>query len=243
MAGANGAGVMRLRILTLESAPYVVKSSNGQLTGFIPDLLALVAPHAGVKYDLSLQADGAYGVPGPNGSYNGAVGQLIAGTYDVVAADLTVTADRDKVIDFTPSFLGSSLRLAYSVQSGLDNVNYLVLQNSAQAALLKTTKVPKYQAIWKNIQANNGLVETTDAGIQKVLAGGFAMVVEVPGVNTILAANPGKLMLDKDSLLSQFYAFGVKKGSSLRDKFGIALLKAAETGAVQALINQYGLSG
>lgn len=56
-----------------------MKADNGTLSGIIADMLELVAPVAGIEYELSLQEDDIYGVQAANGSWNGMVGELIDG--------------------------------------------------------------------------------------------------------------------------------------------------------------------
>jgi ABC-type amino acid transport substrate-binding protein len=238
---ANPPAPTHLKIVTAASSPYVVVK-NGVLTGFIPELYALVAPLANVTYEMTLQADGVYGQgPDAAGKWDGMVGAVIAGTYDGIAADLTITAARDKVIDFTTSYQPSFLKVLYNVATGLDKSKYLVQKGSVAESVLMNSKLPKVRAIWKSVQANNGFVQHISEGEQKVLAGGFAFVVEAPSANIFVAANKGKVAIGKDILATQSYSLAVTNGSDLRDQLSFGVETCIENGSLQALLEKYNL--
>jgi ABC-type amino acid transport substrate-binding protein len=231
-----------LKVVTLLNPPYAVQSADGKISGFLVDLLDLIAPIAGVTYSLSLQPDALYGAKQGDGSWNGLVGSLVSKSADVVAADLTITSDRDAVIDFTTPYLVSPLRILVG-SSGLNNIHYLVVKDTAFATYLQQSPNATVQAIWADIQANNGLVADPKEGVNKVLSGGFAFVEDYETLNPFLAANRGKIQLDGSVLWStDFLAFGVQNDSPLRDQLSKALEQVNEKGRLQDLFIKYNLN-
>lgn len=72
--------------------------------GYIIDLLNDLAHSLDVTFEVRPSADGKYGYKEGN-SWNGMIGELVRGQADMAAADLTVTAERSLVIDFTQPFM------------------------------------------------------------------------------------------------------------------------------------------
>merc|ERR1719315_615472 len=61
-------------------------------------------------YNVHEVADHRYGQPvGDTGSWNGMMGEVIRGDADMTVADLTITAMREKAVDFTHPFMNLGL--------------------------------------------------------------------------------------------------------------------------------------
>jgi ABC-type amino acid transport substrate-binding protein len=220
-------------------ALMVPNNANGTATGFMPDLLDQVAQAGDFTYTLAFQKDRVFGVQLPDGSWSGMIGQLIAGNCDLIAADLTITNARNRVIDFTTPWHSSSLRILVNSQTGLKNVKYLVrTQTSAYEFLAKSDK-PKVKAIWSNIVQNNGTVQHDADAVNLVLQGGYAYIGDEGNLQQSIKKNPGKLALDTAVLLTQFLAYGVQKGSPNRDLVSLAIEKLTESGDLERLIDKY----
>ncbi|XP_015781324.2 glutamate receptor 1-like isoform X3 [Tetranychus urticae] len=88
---------------------------NDRFEGYCKDLADLLAEHLKINYTLQLVADYRYGSPDKNSpvGWNGMVGELIKQEADIAIAPLTITADRERVIDFTKPFqsLGISIMI------------------------------------------------------------------------------------------------------------------------------------
>uniref|UniRef100_A0A4W6CUZ2 Glutamate receptor n=1 Tax=Lates calcarifer TaxID=8187 RepID=A0A4W6CUZ2_LATCA len=100
-----------LTITTILENPYVMLRQNHQelegndrYEGFCVDMLKELADILKFKYRIRLVGDGLYGVPGANGTWTGMVGELISRKADLAVAGLTITAEREKVIDFLQAF-------------------------------------------------------------------------------------------------------------------------------------------
>ena len=77
--------------------------------------------------ELVPSTDDRYGSVGPAGLWSGLVGMLLRSEVDCVAADLTVTAARLAVMDFSQPFLSSSITLLLRVSLSLLYCTKLVL--------------------------------------------------------------------------------------------------------------------
>ncbi|XP_059930867.1 glutamate receptor ionotropic, kainate 4 [Gadus macrocephalus] len=114
-----------LTITTILENPYVMLRPNHQALegneryqGFCVDMLKELGDILKFKYLIRLVGDGHYGVPGANGTWTGMVGELISRKADLAVAGLTITAEREKVIDFSKPFMTLGISIMYRVHLG-----------------------------------------------------------------------------------------------------------------------------
>ncbi|TNN01859.1 hypothetical protein fugu_011241 [Takifugu bimaculatus] len=114
-----------LTITTILENPYVMLRQNHQdlegndrYEGFCVDMLKELADILKFKYRIRLVGDGHYGVPGANGTWTGMVGELISRKADLAVAGLTITAEREKVIDFSKPYMTLGISIMYRVHLG-----------------------------------------------------------------------------------------------------------------------------
>ncbi|XP_032341812.1 glutamate receptor ionotropic, kainate 5 isoform X3 [Camelus ferus] len=121
-------------------------SGNERFEGFCVDMLRELAELLRFRYRLRLVEDGLYGAPEPNGSWTGMVGELINRLLpqcvlsnwtsvslarssapallplqqkaDLAVAAFTITAEREKVIDFSKPFMTLGISILYRVHMG-----------------------------------------------------------------------------------------------------------------------------
>ncbi|XP_034460491.1 glutamate receptor ionotropic, kainate 4 isoform X3 [Hippoglossus hippoglossus] len=114
-----------LTVTTILENPYVMLRHNHQeldgndrYEGFCVDMLKELADILKFKYRIRLVGDRLYGVPGANGTWTGMVGELISRKADLAVAGLTITAEREKVIDFSKPFMTLGISIMYRVHLG-----------------------------------------------------------------------------------------------------------------------------
>ncbi|XP_063063592.1 glutamate receptor ionotropic, kainate 4 [Engraulis encrasicolus] len=114
-----------LVITTILENPYVMLRPNHQelegndrYEGFCVDMLCELADILKFKYRINLVGDGVYGVSGANGTWTGMVGELMTRKADLAVAGLTITAEREKVIDFSKPFMTLGISIMYRVHIG-----------------------------------------------------------------------------------------------------------------------------
>ncbi|XP_055964161.1 glutamate receptor ionotropic, kainate 4 isoform X1 [Sorex fumeus] len=114
-----------LIVTTILENPYLMLKGNHQemegndrYEGFCVDMLEELAEILRFNYQIRLVGDGVYGVPEANGSWTGMVGELISRKADLAVAGLTITAEREKVIDFSKPFMTLGISILYRVHMG-----------------------------------------------------------------------------------------------------------------------------
>ncbi|KAG8000224.1 Glutamate receptor ionotropic [Nibea albiflora] len=110
----SGMQGVTLKIVTLLEEPFVMVAENilGQpkrYKGFSIDVLDALAKILGFKYDIYQVADGKYGSALPNGSWNGMIGELIGKRADLALSAITITPERESVVDFSKRYLDYSV--------------------------------------------------------------------------------------------------------------------------------------
>ncbi|XP_053623165.1 ionotropic receptor 25a [Plodia interpunctella] len=72
--------------------------------GYCVDLIAKLAETMNFDYQIVTPKTGGFGKKLPNGSWDGVVGDLMRGETDIAVAALTMTAEREEVIDFVAPY-------------------------------------------------------------------------------------------------------------------------------------------
>ncbi|XP_034946070.1 uncharacterized protein [Chelonus insularis] len=144
--GGEKIGMPEYRIVTALAPPFIMVTSlqeglclrgascrQGETIkccyGLTIDLLILVARELNFRYDLYVAHDGLFGRRnGLNGTWNGVVGELLAGNAQLAFAPLSVSARRAEVIDFTTPyfFSGVSFLAAPKVNSDISLLAFLL---------------------------------------------------------------------------------------------------------------------
>ncbi|XP_064557688.1 glutamate receptor ionotropic, kainate 5-like, partial [Zonotrichia leucophrys gambelii] len=104
-----------LIITTILENPYVMRVGGDRYEGFCVDMLRELAALLKFRFHIKLVEDGLYGAPEPNGSWTGMVGELINRKADLAVAAFTITAEREKVIDFSKPFMTLGISILYRV--------------------------------------------------------------------------------------------------------------------------------
>ncbi|XP_069796201.1 glutamate receptor ionotropic, kainate 5 isoform X2 [Narcine bancroftii] len=114
-----------LIVTTILENPYVMRKRNyqdlqeeEQYEGFCVDMLRELGDILKFNFRIKLVEDGLYGAPEPNGSWTGMVGELIQRKADLAVAAFTITAEREKVIDFSKPFMTLGISILYRMHMG-----------------------------------------------------------------------------------------------------------------------------
>ncbi|XP_068143181.1 glutamate receptor 1 isoform X2 [Drosophila tropicalis] len=86
---------------------------NDRFEGYCKDMAELLAKRLGIKYELRLVQDGNYGSENQYapGGWDGMVGELVRKEADIAIAAMTITAERERVIDFTKPFMSLGISI------------------------------------------------------------------------------------------------------------------------------------
>lgn len=103
-----------LTIVTLENRPYVMKvegwqnkTGNDRWEGYCIDLIRELSQIGNFKYEVRvLEGElASHGTRNEKGEWNGLIRELTDGRADISVADLTITYERESVVDFTMPFM------------------------------------------------------------------------------------------------------------------------------------------
>lgn len=103
-ADAAAASQRELVIGTKEAAPFAMKAADGSWSGMSIDLWRHIADDLHLHYRFAEEA-----------SVQALIDGVVAGRFDMAVAALTVTAERERVLDFTQPFYATGLGIAVPV--------------------------------------------------------------------------------------------------------------------------------
>ncbi|XP_050296371.1 glutamate receptor ionotropic, kainate 2-like [Anthonomus grandis grandis] len=109
------------RVLIVLTAPYaMLKEStdqligNDQFEGFCIDIIHELSVILGFNYTFIVQEDGKNGnLDRATNEWDGVIRQIIDGNADLGITDLTVTSDRERVVDFSLQFMNLGISILY----------------------------------------------------------------------------------------------------------------------------------
>jgi glutamate receptor, ionotropic, invertebrate len=95
-----------------------ILNGNERFSGYAIDLIAkLQVNSTQFKYTFFKVGDNKVGVfDKDKGTWNGLIGEILAGRADLAIADLTITYDRKKVVDFTNPFMNLGIGILYTAK-------------------------------------------------------------------------------------------------------------------------------
>ncbi|KAH9627817.1 hypothetical protein HF086_000202 [Spodoptera exigua] len=107
-------------VTTIEEPPYIIRNDpedpeynpEEPFTGFCAELTKMLSEKMEINYEIKVVRDGKYGSENPKApsGWDGMVGELLRKEADIAIAPLTVTLDREAVIDYSRPFLSFDLK-------------------------------------------------------------------------------------------------------------------------------------
>ena len=88
------------------------REGNDKYEGYIMDLLKELSKKLECQFSVYLVSDGSYGSY-RNKTWTGMIGDILDGKADMAAIDMTVTAIRESVVDFTVPFMHVGYSILY----------------------------------------------------------------------------------------------------------------------------------
>ncbi|XP_078498596.1 glutamate receptor U1-like [Lissotriton helveticus] len=99
-----------LTVTTILQPPFTMAKDN-ELEGYCVELMYDLAKKLGFSFTLSVVKDGRYGAMDPAGNWTGMIGEVVRKEADLAMAPLTITAARERVIDFTKPFMATGISI------------------------------------------------------------------------------------------------------------------------------------
>ncbi|XP_041449331.1 glutamate receptor 1 [Drosophila obscura] len=109
-------------VTTVLEEPYIMLKQaafgeklhgNERFEGYCKDLAELLSKELGINYELRLVKDGNYGSEKSktHDGWDGMVGELVRKEADIAIAAMTITAERERVIDFSKPFMSLGISI------------------------------------------------------------------------------------------------------------------------------------
>ncbi|PAA69619.1 hypothetical protein BOX15_Mlig002294g4 [Macrostomum lignano] len=107
-AGPANAETLQVAVIELEG--FCMRDLHGKWVGLMPDLVRELGKELHFQPNFTLVADGRYGAyDEKNDTWSGLIGEVYHNRADFAAAPLTITALREKHVDFSYEFMDTGL--------------------------------------------------------------------------------------------------------------------------------------
>ncbi len=212
--------------MNAEYPPFEFVDEEGNIVGFDVDLIAALAERAGFDYELI------------NTKWDGIFAALAAGEFDVVASAVTITEERQQIVDFTDPYFNAGQSIAVLATNeeikGVEDLKgkrigvQLGTTGDIEASKIEGAIVKRYEEITLAFQAlANGDVD--------------AVVNDTPTSAAIIKANPElNAKIVGEPFTNEFYGIAVNKNKpEIRDALNKALAEIKEDGTYDEIYQKW----
>ena len=210
--------------------PYEMVADDGSFEGIDIEVAGAIAQ----KLGLELQVDDM--------GFDACLQAAQTGKSDIVMAGVTVTEERQAVMDFSNSYANGVQVVIVKEGSPIQTVDDLANANMIGCQMGTTGYI-----FCSDTPENGGFGEDHvtpyddgAAAVQALMNGQIdAVVIDNKPAQEYVAANPGLKILDGE-FTNEDYAIGVAKGNTaLLNAINTALAELTEDGTVQSIIDKY----
>ena len=220
MAFADGHAVVRLGTEGAY-APYNFINDDGGIDGFERDL----------GDELCLRAE--LTCEWVTNEWDSIIPNLVSGNYDVIIAGMSITDERDEVIDFSEAYTqpDPSAYLVMSTDIDLENGVIAAQTGTIQAAFIASTGATLLE------------FATPDETVAAVKAGEVdAVLADKAFLLPIAEADADVSLLAQEELIGGGVGLGLRESDGeLREKFNMAIASMKADGSLNALIAEWGV--
>jgi polar amino acid transport system substrate-binding protein len=210
--------------------PYAPMEMEGegprglQYTGFDIELLDAMAEEIGAELEI-LDVE-----------FDGILGNLAAGTCDVVASSVTIDEDRAKEVDFTEPYFNADQSLLVKADSGIESLDDLAgksigAQTGTTGEAYANENLPEGAQV-KSFTEVDGLFGALESG-------------DIDAILQDLPVNAGRAFEDDSVIVvetyptDESYGFAVEKGSDLKGELDDALEAVRESGRYDEIYEKF----
>lgn len=246
-----------LTVSTIVEPPYLVakegdESDKTVYEGFIADIMKSLGKELERTFEFKVVEDGKYGAEESPGKWNGMIGVVMNRDADMAAAPMTISAQRQKVVDFTDPFMtfgGTVLLLKATDDATLpevteiselasqDVIKYGVVRDGETENFFRVSTNPQYQKIWETMSNNpSDLVSTVEEGVQRVRDGDGKYAFIMEGVTADYWSNmlPCNLRVVGNATINPVsYGFVLRKNNPLLGEMNRGLATLKEAGVIE----------
>ncbi|SHK26076.1 amino acid ABC transporter substrate-binding protein, PAAT family [Marinobacter antarcticus] len=218
-----------LRVATDPSfVPFeMLDQETGEMIGFDMEIIAEVAQRAGFDYTINTM------------DFNGIIPALQTGNVDIAIAGITITAEREKIVDFSDPYYDSGLRIL------VRNDNNDVTELSDLEGLKIGSKIgsTSYDFLKKNLDKNDGVTPYPgSADMYMALMSGAvdAVFYDAPNVGYFARTKgEGKVRTIGKLYEGQQYGIALKNGSEWVDEVNNAIASMQEDGTYKTIYEKW----
>ena len=158
---------------------------------------------------------------------------LVSGNYDVIIAGMSITAERDEVIDFTQNYTQPDPS-AYVVAAGMEDVDLMSAVIAAQTNTIQAAFVAEMGATLLEFATPEETVAAVKAGEAD------AVLADRAYLTPIVEADAELAMLDQLELIGGGVGMGLRESDGeLRDAFDAAIQSMKDDGSLNVLIEKW----
>lgn len=218
-----------LRVVTDPSfVPFeMMDEETGEMIGFDMDIIAEVAERAGFEYDLNTM------------DFNGIIPALQTGNVDIAIAGITITEERQEIVDFSDPYYDSGLRIL--VRQDNDEVKELSdLEGKKVGTKIGSTS---YDHLTKTLDDDEGVTPypgSSDMYMALMSRSVDAVFYDAPNVGYFASTRgEGKVKTVGELYEGQQYGIALKKGSEWVDDVNEALAAMREDGTYEEIYEKW----
>ena len=218
-----------LRVATDPSfVPFeMLDQETGEMIGFDMEIIAEVAQRAGFDYKLNTM------------DFNGIIPALQTGNVDIAIAGITITEEREKIVDFSDPYYDSGLRILVR-QDNNDVTEITDLEGLKIGSKIGSTS---YDFLKKNLDENDGVTPYPgSADMYMALMSGAvdAVFYDAPNVGYFARTKgEGKVKTIGKMYEGQQYGIALKNGSEWVDEVNEAIASMKEDGTYKNIYEKW----
>ncbi len=226
---ASAVNAETLKVVTDPSfVPFeMMDQKSGKMIGFDMDIIREVADRAG--FDINLKTM----------DFNGIIPALQTGNVDIAIAGITITKEREKIVDFSDPYYDSGLRIL--VRNGENDIGKLDDLNGKKIG----TKIgsTSYDYLTKNLSKNDGVTPypgSSDMYMALMNHSVDAVLYDAPNVGYFSRTKgKGKVKTVGKLYEGQQYGIALKDGSKWVGPVNKALASIKEDGTYKKIYEKW----
>ncbi|ESO10626.1 hypothetical protein HELRODRAFT_167133 [Helobdella robusta] len=233
--------------------PPYCSEKDGNLEGFIPDLMKAIEEKTQMSFHLSKVEDGKFGSKNDRDAWDGMIGKVISSDASIAAGPITVTDERKEAVDFTVPFMSVDLSLimlkqedgAKKISSAKDLLNQTdlkigVLKDGSTHSFFRQTKDTTFMKIYEAmIKDETNFVPSYQAGVEKIhkttTSPKYAMIIESATADYYTVQKPCDLLSVKIINDTRNYALAVAKNWPQKEQLNKSIEELKKDGKLKEL--------
>lgn len=211
--------------------PFTSMDADGTWKGWEVDFLGAICKQAQLDCVITPTA------------WDGIIPALTAGQIDMIMSSMSITAEREKAIDFSDKYYNTPTSVIVSKGSGLAPTAE-ALKGKIIGVQVSTTQEAYVQAHFPESELKS--YQTSDESYQDLAAGRVdAVVADSLVVADFLKTDAGACcenagnVVDDPVILGRGVGFGLRKGDPLKEKLNAAIKAVRADGTYDAISKKY----